>query len=107
MRREPGFGIEVAVLAILGFGVLAYGSTSYWASALLQAAIAVLFVAWWFAAARSRLPAEFEPRPEQCGQVWAANLGQKTKRTSFRLNKPLPPYISLRREQFFVPHAAE
>ncbi len=64
MRDEPGFGTEVAVLAILGFGVLAFGSTSYWAGALLQAALAVLFVAWWLAAARSRLPAEFEPRQE-------------------------------------------
>jgi len=67
MRDEPGFGIEMAVLAILGFGVLAYGSTSYWASAILQAAIAVLFVAWWFAAARSRPPAEFEQRQEASG----------------------------------------
>jgi len=54
-------------MAILGFGVLAYGSTSYWASALLQGAIAMLFVAWWFAAARSRPPAEFEPRQEAGG----------------------------------------
>lgn len=64
MRHESGSGIEIAVLSILAFGVLAYGSTSYWASTLLQAAIAVLFVCWWFAAARARPPAEFELRQE-------------------------------------------
>jgi O-antigen ligase len=68
MRREDGLGVELALGLLVAFGVLAYGSTSYWASALLQAAIAALFVAWWFSAARSRLPAEFEPRSQVPGR---------------------------------------
>ena len=61
----------------------------------------------WTDTQRRVVPVEFQPRPAQRGQVWAANLGQKTKRVRFALYKPLLPYLSLRREQFFIPSAAK
>ena len=62
---------------------------------------------YWTATQRRIVPVEFQPPADQRGRVWAVNLGQKTKRTSFALNRPLLPYISLRREQFFVPSPAK
>ena len=58
---------------------------------------------YWTDTQRWVVPVEFQPGPDQRGQVWAANLGQKIKRTRFVLHKPLLPYVSLRREQFFMP----
>jgi len=61
----------------------------------------------WTDTQRRVIPVEFQPRPDQRGQLWAANLGQKTKRTRFVLYRPLLPYITLRREQFFLPNTAK
>jgi len=58
---------------------------------------------YWTDTQRRIVPVEFQPPADQRGRVWAVNVGQKTKRTSFALHKPLLPYISLRREQFLVP----
>ena len=57
---------------------------------------------YWHDTQRRVVPVAFQPRPEQCDHVWAMHLGQKTKRTRLALHKPLLPFISLRREQFFV-----
>jgi len=49
---------------------------------------------------------DLEPRPDQRGQIWAAHFGQKIKRSRLTLAKPLLPYISLSRDQFFLPRGS-
>lgn len=62
---------------------------------------------YWLGTKRLSVPVQFEPRPEQRGQVWALHLGEKTKRSTLTLRKPLPPYISIRRDGFFMPEMLE
>ena len=61
--------------------------------------------AQWLGTASVTTYVNLAPKPEQRGQVWAVHFGCKTKRNMLTLGKALPPYISVSRDQFFLPRA--
>ena len=63
--------------------------------------------AQWLGTDRVARYVNLSPKPDQRGQVWAVHFGCKIKRNTLSLGKALPPYISVSREQFFLPERVE
>ena len=57
----------------------------------------------WQDTQRRLVPVNFEPAPDRRDQVWTVHNGHKVKRLSISVRAPLPPYISWRKDQFFLP----
>lgn len=57
----------------------------------------------WLGTEQRTMTMELAPRPDQRDELWAIHFGRKIKRSFLTLAKPLPPYISISRDQFFLP----